>query len=174
MPLLAQEGHRQGLGAAGRDATMRPMSLRIIGGRPRRAKAIACARAVLALSLLLGFLPRVLDHHWAERLPWHAHLTFDDEPGHRHSFDGPHGHDGSGVPDGGMHTPGRAVVAYHEGGTSSALALGLPFLSEEPTWPGAPLSRLATTSGDAARAAGIVPGVLHPPPISALFLLVAG
>ncbi len=144
----------------------RHMSSRV-ASRPRQVQALAWARAVVALSLLLGFLPRVLDHHWVERVPWHAHLTVGGERGHRHSFEATHDHDGSGASSAGVNLSGQVVITYHDGGTTSALALTLPILTDGPTWPGYSLERLTSTSGGAG-ATGVVPGVPHPPPIVAL------
>lgn len=58
--------------------------------------AAALLRAFVVASLFLLFLSAfgpLLDHHFAERIPYHAHVYWGGSgPGHSHPFEAPHGH----------------------------------------------------------------------------------
>ena len=120
---------------------------------------------LLAFSFLLSFVPRLLDHHWAERLPWHAHLAGGEEQSHRHPFETAHDEDRASFPDGATRAPGQVVVAFHDEGGGSTLAPALPLLSEEPTPAVPPFGRFSPAPGEEPRPAGTAPGVPHRPPI---------
>lgn len=127
------------------------------------------ARWLLALAFGFSFLPRALDHHWAERLPWHAHFARAEEPGHLHPYETVHSHNAAGFAAKDAPDQGRgSLVSFRDEVSSSPVAPAPPLLSEEPEAVRPNLGRFSSPSREVRWPAGIAPGVPHPPPISIL------